>query len=110
MSGSELLIVLLAALILFGGKRLPELARTWGKTVREIRQMIFKMKREMGLDFDLNEPLDRPQNFSARGNPDNIAIRNPATSSVDQSENLPNKEDAVNSTLNDSPNDSKKQS
>lgn len=55
MSTSEILVILVAILLLFGGKRLPELARTWGKTVREIHRTIQKLKREIGLDNDDSE-------------------------------------------------------
>ena len=34
----ELLIVLVIVLILFGGKKLPELARSIGSSVREVRK------------------------------------------------------------------------
>lgn len=51
MSGSELLIVLLVALFLFGGKRLPDIARTAGKTIRDLRRMWEETKRQMGLDL-----------------------------------------------------------
>jgi sec-independent protein translocase protein TatA len=34
----ELLIILLIILVLFGGKKLPELARSIGTSVREVRK------------------------------------------------------------------------
>jgi len=49
-SGSEIAVVILAALVLFGGKRLPEMARTWGRMLRDLRRSWNEMKREMGLD------------------------------------------------------------
>ncbi len=52
MSGSELILVLVAVLLLFGGKRLPELARSWGRVVREIRRSYDELKRQIGLDID----------------------------------------------------------
>lgn len=51
MGGSELIVVLIAALILFGGKRLPELARHWGRAIRDISRMWEETKRQMGLDL-----------------------------------------------------------
>jgi len=57
MSGGELLVVVIAILALFGGKRLPELARAWGRTVRNWRRMLNQLKREAGWEeVDLNEP------------------------------------------------------
>ena len=53
MSTSELLIVAVVALILFGGKRLPEILRLWGRTLRDLRRAFNRLKKEMGLDeFD----------------------------------------------------------
>jgi sec-independent protein translocase protein TatA len=51
LSGSELLVVILVALFLFGGKKLPEIARTAGKTIRDFRRMWEETKRQMGLDL-----------------------------------------------------------
>lgn len=36
--GSELLIILLIVLLLFGSRRLPELARSLGRSVKELRR------------------------------------------------------------------------
>jgi sec-independent protein translocase protein TatA len=36
----ELLVILLIVLILFGGKKLPELAKSIGESVREVRRGI----------------------------------------------------------------------
>jgi Sec-independent protein translocase protein TatA len=52
MSGSELFVVIIAALLLFGGKRLPEFIRTWSKIMREIRRSYNTFKHQIGLDFD----------------------------------------------------------
>lgn len=45
-------------LLLFGGKRLPELLRTWGKMMGEIRRTMNQIKRDAGLDVidDLRNP------------------------------------------------------
>ena len=52
MSGSELFVILVAALLLFGGKKLPEFARTWMKIMREIRRNYKLFKHQIGLDLD----------------------------------------------------------
>jgi len=58
LSGSELLVVLLVALFLFGGKKLPEIARTAGRTIRDFRRMWEETKRQLGLDLmdDIKPP------------------------------------------------------
>ena len=45
-SGSELIVVLLAAWLLLGTKRLPETARMLGKGIREIRKATADLKQE----------------------------------------------------------------
>ena len=47
---TELLLVLLVILLLFGAKRLPELARSLGKSLNE-----FKKGREQGTDDEDND-------------------------------------------------------
>ena len=49
-SGSELLVIVLAVLILFGGKKLPEIARSIGKGLRELQKASQDFKRELDLD------------------------------------------------------------
>ena len=58
MSGSELLVIGLAIILLFGGKQLPGLLRTWGKFMGEIRRTINQIKRDAGLDVidDIRNP------------------------------------------------------
>jgi len=52
LSSSEIIVIMVAALLLFGGKRLPELFRTWGKLMREFRRGYETFKRQIGIDFD----------------------------------------------------------
>ncbi len=58
MGGSEMLFVVFVALLLFGGKQLPEIARTWGKTIRDMQRAWVEIKRQIGLDLmdDINSP------------------------------------------------------
>ena len=52
---TELLVILAIALIVFGPKRLPELAKQLGKAMREFRKATDEVKENIGLnDLDLN--------------------------------------------------------
>ena len=45
--GSEILIILLFVLLLFGSKKIPEVARMLGKGIREFRRATDEIKREI---------------------------------------------------------------
>lgn len=45
--GSEVLLVMLLVLILFGSKRMPELARSFGKVMRDLRRAVDDIRREI---------------------------------------------------------------
>jgi sec-independent protein translocase protein TatA len=47
MGGSEILLILLAVLVLFGADKLPEFARSLGKGLREIRKATDEIKNEI---------------------------------------------------------------
>lgn len=47
LSMGELFIVILVALLLFGSKRIPELARGLGKVIREFRKAAEDIKNEI---------------------------------------------------------------
>ncbi len=47
MGGSEILLILLVVLILFGADKLPELARSIGKGLNEIRKASDEIKNEI---------------------------------------------------------------
>ena len=49
---TELLVILLIALIVFGPKRLPEVGRTVGKSLREFRKATTDIKNELNLGLD----------------------------------------------------------
>lgn len=51
----ELLIVLFLALLLFGGKKLPEVARSMGQAMRAFKDEANKLKREVELEADKEE-------------------------------------------------------
>ncbi len=46
----EIVVILLLALLLFGPKRLPELARQLGKLTRELRQLVWEFRSAVELE------------------------------------------------------------
>lgn len=60
MGGSEIVLILVVVLLLFGGKKLPELARGLGKGIREFKDASDGVKREIhrninAMDLDKEE-------------------------------------------------------
>ncbi len=47
---TEILIILTAALLLFGGKKIPQLARDLGTGIREFRRSLMRAGNEVDLD------------------------------------------------------------
>jgi Tat protein translocase TatB subunit len=48
----ELVIIFLVALVVFGPKRLPEVGRTLGKWIGDLRKGIYDAKMQMESEFD----------------------------------------------------------
>jgi len=48
----EMVVILVVVLVLFGSKRLPELARGLGKGIREFKKAAEDVKREMDISDD----------------------------------------------------------
>ena len=46
-SSGELLIIMLAVFLIFGPKKLPEIARQFGKGMNEIRRATYDIKKEI---------------------------------------------------------------
>jgi len=58
-SGQEIIILALAVLILFGSKKIPEMARGLGKGMREFRKAADDIKRELNQSApDIKSGLD----------------------------------------------------
>lgn len=53
---TELLVILVIALLVFGPKRLPEIGRTIGKSLREFRQASSDLRGEIQRNLDLDAP------------------------------------------------------
>jgi sec-independent protein translocase protein TatA len=51
----ELIIVIVLALLVFGPKRLPEVGRQMGKTIREFRAATSSVRSELGVDEIVSE-------------------------------------------------------
>ncbi len=56
-SGSEIFIVLLVVLILFGANKIPEIARTLGKGLREVHKATDEIKKEIR-NSEIKKDLD----------------------------------------------------
>ena len=56
--GSEWLLIVLAVLILFGGRKIPEFMRGLGKGIREFNDAKNNVRRE--LEDGINEPPRQP--------------------------------------------------
>ncbi len=59
MSGGEILLILLVMLLLFGSKKLPEMARSIGKSMESFRRASREMTDEI-MRADLHDPPARP--------------------------------------------------
>jgi Tat protein translocase TatB subunit len=58
----ELIVIFIVALLVFGPKRLPELARTIGKGVGELKRAMLDIKSEVNKEiYDVHEPLTGPE-------------------------------------------------
>lgn len=57
--GSEILIVLLAILLLFGSKRIPGFARALGRGMSEFRRAMKEIREEIESE-PLENPTERP--------------------------------------------------
>lgn len=56
----ELILIFLVVLLLFGAKRIPEIARGIGKGIREFRDATTDIKREL----DIDEPTTPPRRIA----------------------------------------------
>lgn len=71
--GAEMMLILAVVLLLFGGKKLPELARGLGKGIREFKDASEGVKREihrnintMNVDTELIQTEKNEQGASAQ--------------------------------------------
>ncbi len=85
MGGGEIALIMVAILLLFGGKKLPELARGLGKGIREFKDASEGVKREIhrninavDIDKELNEEAEIEKN-AARHHPTEEVAAQPET-------------------------------
>lgn len=58
--GPELLLIFILSLMLFGGKKLPELARGVGRSVREFKRAAAGVEQEIKRAIEAPPPVRRP--------------------------------------------------
>jgi|WetSurMetagenome_2_1015567.scaffolds.fasta_scaffold1652489_1 sec-independent protein translocase protein TatA len=58
MSGGEIFVIILAIIIVFGPKRLPEIARGFGKGMREFKKATDEIKKEI-MDADISKDISK---------------------------------------------------
>jgi len=69
--GGELLLVLLAVLLLFGSRRLPEVARTIGRAVAAMRRAADEVRDELMSARDIpDEPVSTERRNHEASEPD----------------------------------------
>ncbi len=59
---TELLLILVVALIIFGPKKLPQLARSFGKTISEFKRTSEEFKQQWEKEVDLAETKEKLKN------------------------------------------------
>jgi Tat protein translocase TatB subunit len=64
---SELIVIFLVALIVVGPKRLPEIGRTIGKSLREFRRATDDFKQQLDFGIDRDEFLDQAHEEEPNG-------------------------------------------
>ena len=68
---TELLLILVVALIVLGPKKLPEIARSLGKGLAEFRRVSTDFQRSINLEVEQDEMKRRKQEAENRLFPDN---------------------------------------
>lgn len=57
---TELIVIFLLIIILFGAKRLPELARSLGSSIKEFKHATQGLKDEFDIDKKIQEKTPKP--------------------------------------------------
>lgn len=72
----ELLIILVVVLLIFGPRRLPEMAKGIGQSVREFRKGLRDMKKDLDVEDDV--PVNAAAPVTAAASPSQAAEQAPA--------------------------------
>ena len=89
MGGGEIMLILVAVLLLFGGKKLPELARGLGKGIRDFKDASEGVKREIHRNINASGITDEVDSIlndnstASRYHPTETTLNDSATSSRD---------------------------
>jgi sec-independent protein translocase protein TatA len=55
---SEILIIVFVVLLLFGGKKIPELAKGFGKGIRQFKNELNDIKEEIDIKEDIKKIVE----------------------------------------------------
>ena len=106
LGGMEMLVIFVLALMLFGGKRLPEVAKGLGKSVREFRKAASGVEDEIRKAMDMDHkparrpPVRRPRKTETPANPGETPLPEPR---VPPSPDVPGDSGATDSIPEDTP-------
>lgn len=65
-NGPEILLIFLIVLLLFGAKRLPELFRSFGKSIREFKKATSEIEDDIRTAMDDEPAKTKPKTESAK--------------------------------------------
>ena len=59
--GGELIIILVIVLVLFGAKRIPEIAQGLGKGIREFKKSVRDVQTELDVNESSGRKIEKPK-------------------------------------------------
>ena len=75
--GTEIMMIMLVTLLLFGSKRMPDLARSLGKSIREFKKAASSLEEELKRALETPPPPPQPRRPAAPTVPD-LSLKDPA--------------------------------
>ena len=94
----EIMLVALVALLVFGPEKLPDMARTVGRTANQLRRMAADVKQEFNDELDFDDDEDKP---APAGRPTTVNRAAGAIPETDQDDRTP--KDSGDDRAGDSP-------